>query len=343
MTFQLLYQPAAPGSASPYRVVDGEGQEVAWANDFLDLQRVRGLSLLTLQAYGVDLLHFARWWVQQGGPDWSQFSETTVLDYLKAQLDTKPPATVGTINRRLSTLRRLFRFHMHCQIPYGRFPLQAYYRRDPLGYGGIRIQVAQLRLRQPRRVVVPLTAQEVARFWDSLHTCRDLALVGLMLFDGLRSSELLGLQLEDLSLAESQMRVSGKGSKVRVLPLPPETIHMLEQYLQVERPLTNSPYLFVSLKGRARGLRMNRAGLRSLFRHHRKTSEVARGNPHRFRHTFAAEMVRAGISLPALMHLMGHAQIHTTMLYVQLGPEDVWREFAAAVARRPPLPREPRP
>ncbi len=45
-------------------------------------------------------------------------------------------------------------------------------------------------------------------------------------------------------------------------------------------------------------------------------------------------MVRAGISLPALMHLMGHAHIHTTMLYVELAPEDVWREYARAVAQR---------
>ena len=48
-------------------------------------------------------------------------------------------------------------------------------------------------------------------------------------------------------------------------------------------------------------------------------------------------MVRAGISLPALQHLMGHSQIHTTMLYVQLAPQDVWREYARAVARRAPL------
>jgi site-specific recombinase XerD len=52
------------------------------------------------------------------------------------------------------------------------------------------------------------------------------------------------------------------------------------------------------------------------------------------RHTFAHDMVQAGISLPALMHLMGHAHIHTTMLYVQIAPQDVWREYARAVAQR---------
>ena len=52
------------------------------------------------------------------------------------------------------------------------------------------------------------------------------------------------------------------------------------------------------------------------------------------RHTFGADMVRAGISLPALQHLMGHSQIQTTMLYVELAPQDVWCEYARAVAKR---------
>jgi len=76
------------------------------------------------------------------------------------------------------------------------------------------------------------------------------------------------------------------------------------------------------------------AGLRSLFRHHRVSSRVLQANPHRFRHTFGADMVRAGISLPALQQLMGHAQIYTTMLYVQIAPQDVWREYARAVENR---------
>jgi site-specific recombinase XerD len=71
-----------------------------------------------------------------------------------------------------------------------------------------------------------------------------------------------------------------------------------------------------------------------LFRHHRRQSHVPRANPHRFRHTFGADMVRAGVSLPALMSLMGHAHIRTTLRYVQLSPQDVWREYAQAVQQR---------
>src|SRR5262249_26504114 len=149
-----------------------------------------------------------------------------------------------------------------------------------------------LRLKQDRRVIVPLSADEVANFWQSFRTCRDLALVGLMLLDGLRSCEVLGLQLEDLQLAESCLRVLGKGNKTRLVPLPPEILEGLGNYIRLERPLTNSPALFVSLKGRKRGQPMTPAGLRSLFRHHRVRSRIRHANPHRLRHTCGADMVR---------------------------------------------------
>jgi integrase/recombinase XerD len=87
---------------------------------------------------------------------------------------------------------------------------------------------------------------------------------------------------------------------------------------------------------------MTPAGLRSLFRHHRSKSSVPQANPHRFRHTFGSDMIRAGVSLPALQRLMGHACIHTTLLYIQLTPQDVFAEYARAVERiakpeNPPL------
>ena len=78
---------------------------------------------------------------------------------------------------------------------------------------------------------------------------------------------------------------------------------------------------------------MTPAGLRSLFRYHRRTTGVKMANPHRFRHTFASDMVRAGVSLPALMQLMGHANIQTTLVYVQVTPLEVYQQYARAVAQ----------
>ena len=336
MKLRLVCQPSVPASASPFRLLDDRDQEVTWANAFLDAQRIRQLSLRSLRAYGYDLLHFARWWLQAPLRPLSELTQSTLLDYVRDQLDREPKPTSQTINHRLDVLRSLYRFHHGCDIPAGQSHFQRRYtQRSALGYGRTRrVVAAGLKLRQPRRVIVPLSTEQVAQFLQSFTTFRDLALVALMLLDGLRSHELLALQLEDLQLAEAKLCVLGKGNKKRVLPLPVETIEVLQRYLRLERPLTNSFTLFVSLKGRRRGQPMTPAGLRSLFRHHRWRSQVPQANPHRFRHTFGADMVRGGISLPALMHLMGHSQIHTTMLYVQLAPQDVWREYARAVQNR---------
>lgn len=335
MKLTLVYRPSVPASASPYRLLDEQGQQIAWANAFLDAQRIRQLSLRSLRAYAYDLLHFARWFQHPPRPV-SAITESTLLEYVRHQLDQEPKPTPQTVNHRLGVVHCLYRFHSGREIPAGPCHFQrTYTRRSPLGYGRPRRAVALgLRLRQPRRVIVPLSAEEVGKFWRSFRTFRDLSLIGLMLLDGLRSCEVLALQLEDLQLADAQMRVLGKGNKKRVLPLPQEILEVLENYLQLERPLTNSSFLFVSLKGRQRGRAMTPAGLRSLFRHHRLRSQVPHANAHRFRHTFGADMVRAGISLPALQHLMGHSQIHTTLLYVQLAPQDVWREYARAVENR---------
>jgi integrase/recombinase XerD len=336
MTLFVVHQLAASAGNCPYRLMDEQGRETAsWANEFLDGQQIRQLSPRSLRAYAYDLLHFARWFQNQP-QTLPEITDSTLLDYVRHQLNEQPRPTTQTMNHRLTVIRCLYRFHFGEEIPAGQVHLQRpYTTRPPLGYGRPNRVIARgLRLKQPRRVIQPLSAEQVAAFWASFRTFRDLAVVGLMLLDGLRSCEILTLQLEDVTVADAQLHVLGKGRKQRILPLPGEIIEVLQSYLRLERPLTNSPCLFVSLKGRHRGQPMTPAGLRSLFRHHRLCSHVPIANPHRFRHTFGADMVRAGISLPALQFLMGHAQIHTTLLYVQLAPQDVWREYARAVANR---------
>jgi integrase/recombinase XerD len=340
MTFHTIYQASLPASQSPFRVVDEQGHELEWINRFLDVQSTRGLAPLSLRQYAITLLHFLRWWSTQPDVDMArleaeQFTESTLIDYVRSQLDGQRKLTPETINCRAAMLRRLFRFYFHDEMPHGPYRLQrAWFRRSPLGYGRpCRAVSADLKLKVPQRVIVPLSAEQVARFWGSFHTARDLAIVALLLLNGLRSREVLGLKLQDLLFSEAQIRVRGKGARVRMLPLPPESIRILQCYLKTERPLTNAPEVFVSLKGRARGAAMTPAGLRSLFRHHRVTSGVTPANPHRFRHTFGSDMIRAGVSLPALMRLMGHAHIHTTLLYIQLTPQDVFAEYTRAVAQ----------
>jgi len=339
MTFRTVSRTGLPASRSPFRVVDEQGRELAWLNGFLDAQCIRGLLPLSLRQYANGLSHFVRWWSCQPGVDVAQFTaaqftEATLVEYVRSQVDVLPKISPEAINNRSSMLRRLFRFYFHQEMPHGPYRIQrVWFRRSPLGYGRGRAAgaAADLTLKVPHRVIVPLSPEQVARFWRSFRTARDLAMVALMPLNGLRSREVLALELEDLLFSEALMRVHGKGSRVRLLPMPPETIRILQCYLKAERPLTNTPEVFVCLKGRARGTALKPAGLRSLFRHHRSTSGVKAANPHRFRHAFGADMVRAGVSLPALQRLMGHAHIHTTMLYIHLTPQDVFAEYVRAV------------
>jgi len=345
MKFSVIHQQTSHNAHSPMRVVEQTmDRGIAWVNRYLDREYVRRIADTTLRTYAHNLLHFVRWWesvhhtsdIVEG-----DLTESTLLEYVRFQSSQQPRPSASTINDRVAVAERAIRNEFPdapCQIARGFH--QAFLRRRPMGLGRPRVAMSRLRVKVPKRNIVPLSVDEVARFWSSFRTSRDLAIVGLMLLQGLRSAEVLALNRDDALLSEAQLRVPGKGNKFRFLPLAPETVQLLEHYLRLERPNPCSAALFVSLKGRARGTRMTAAGLRSLFRYHRQATDIQLANPHRFRHTFASDMIRAGMSLPALMQLMGHADIQTTLLYVLVTPQDVYLEYARAVAQHiRPLPK----
>jgi integrase/recombinase XerD len=338
MKFRIVHQPTANPARSPFRIVEqSTNREVEWVNRFLDRECLRRVTNTTLSGYAYHLLHFIRWWESVHHTDViseSALTESTLLEYLRFQSSQQPPFSGSTINERVAVADRALRaVFPNAPSQVARGFQETYWRRTPMGLGRPVPAVSRLRVRAPKRTIVPLSVDEVARFWSSFRTARDLAIVGLMLFEGLRSKEVLDLNRSDLLLEEAQIRVRGKGHKTRLLPLAPEAVHLLDHYLRLERPQSSTAAVFVSLKGRARGARMTPAGLRSLFRYHRQTTGVSLANPHRFRHTFASDMLRAGVSLPALMQLMGHAHIHTTMVYVEVTPLEVYQQYAHAVAQ----------
>jgi site-specific recombinase XerD len=344
-------EPHGPG-LSPYRLLDAGGEEIAEANDFLDAQALRGLSKRSLRSYGYSLLNFWRW-LSEEPADPSKLSEADLLGYIGFQHRCRSPGAQldpKTINHRLTVVRSWYRYRTGREMPLGPRIIQNRSCWSEKGSRGDfpslrprRRRARPVRVKESRRVVVPLTPQEVRVFLESLRSWRDLAIVGLMLFCGLRSEEVISVTLEDLDFTEGQIRVRGKGNKERVLPLPPQASSCLRAYLSMERPRTRAPELFVCLKGPRRGHSMTLAGLRSLFRYHRKRSRVTKANPHRFRHTFGTDMARAGISVPALMHLMGHTTVRSTLVYVELAPGEVWEEFRRVVAQldRPKLKLSP--
>ena len=289
MTFQVVLQLHPTPAQSPYRVAQQEtGREVIWVNHFLDRECVRCLANTTLRSYALDLLHFIRWWASVHQTDAvleDAITSSTLLEYIRFQAGQSPRPAAATINRRVVVADRALKSEFpNASAQFAPGFHQLYWKRSPMTLARPRQASSRLRVKAPKRVILPLSVDEVARFWSSFRTSRDLAIVGLMLLQGLRSKEVLSLDRNDLLLAESQIRVRGKGSKIRFLPLAPETVELLDHYLLLERPAIADAAVFVSLKGRTRGTRMTPEGLRSLFRHHRLTTGVIQANPHRFRH-----------------------------------------------------------
>src|SRR5258708_10539446 len=153
MRLVLTHQPAT----CPYRLLDEENHEVTWVNDFLDAQHLRQLSPRSLRAYAYDLLHFARWF--QGQPQiLSEITESTLLNYVRHQLNQQPQPTPQTVNHRLTVIRCLYRFHLGQEIPSGHSHFQrTYATRCPLAYGRPPPTVPSgLPLNHPPPVIHPL-------------------------------------------------------------------------------------------------------------------------------------------------------------------------------------------
>jgi site-specific recombinase XerD len=319
-----------------YQLVDERRRPITPANRFLAAVAVRGLSRATVRAYGFDLVVLYRW-LDRSRHSISTLSGRKLLQFIEWQRHAGAQPT--TINRRLTTARLLYRFCTGRELDTGRGAIAPtpYYRgrgRDHrLGLHIMpRLRQLKLRVKTPRRIVEPLSGTEVRQFLRTLRRYRDVAIVHLMLLCGLRSAEVLQLQLSDLLAEDKQLRVRGKGNRERVLPLPQVVARSISDYVRWERPVAAKARLFVVLQGPRRGTPMTLAGLRSLFRHRRRDYAVARANPHRFRHTFGADMARSGVRLPILQRMMGHADGTTTLRYIRLSMADIADEYRRAVA-----------
>src|SRR6266852_3601100 len=231
MKFHVVYEKASGGAQSPVRVVEQKtGHGVGWINRYLDREYVRRLSNKSLRLYAHNLLHFVRWWASAhhtGDVAESDLTESTLLDYVRFQSALEPRPSGSTINSRVATADRALRTEFPdapCQVARGFH--QAFLQRRPMGLGRPRMALSRIRVKVAKHQIVPLSVDEVARFWSSFDTARDLAIVGLMLLEGLRSAEVLALNPEDVLRSEAQLRVRGKGNKLRFLPLAPETIQL---------------------------------------------------------------------------------------------------------------------
>ena len=337
-------------------LVSGPGSEsFGLVNEYLAYLADRNYSPRTVRAYGFDLLAFCRWLGQE---DIGLAGVTTevLLGFLRACREAtiagRPGPNVvtmtgrrmdqyaaATINRRLAAISGLFTFasmrdpRAVSPVPKGR---EARWRAAG-ERSGMLAHVARrpkdrssLRLRDPRRLPRGLEQAEAAELLASFRTWRDRAIAGLMLYCGLRSAEVLGLDVADADIGGRWLKVTGKGSRERRVPLDADVASVIQVYLLAERPETSSPRLFVAAKGPSRGQPLTAAGLRTIFRYHRGLSGVAGGHPHALRHTFGTALAGAGVDLAVMQALLGHAHVDTTARYIHLAPAHVKAEFDAA-------------
>lgn len=318
-------------SKGRYWLYDHRGVPIITANKFLDTLHIRGLSPHTLRAYGYDLLALFRWLVTIN----KEHAQLTIEDLLRfIEYQREQGLNAASINRRLVAVQLFCRFCGIAINAAGSPYVSNYYRGRgndrELGLNQIRASTFRLlRVKAARHLVEPLTLEQVRLFLSTLTRYRDMCIVYLMLFCGLRSHEVLRLRIDDVSFEENHLRIFGKGSKERIIPLPTVAKNSIKKYLALERsPHKNSsPILFVVLQGQRKGSAMTTAGLRTIFRHRRLIKTLCNANAHRWRHTFGADMARAGTSLPVIQRLMGHTDARITLQYINLSMIDIAEEF----------------
>jgi site-specific recombinase XerD len=181
-------------------------------------------------------------------------------------------------------------------------------------------------LREPQRLPRPIQEEDLRRFFAVIEDARDLAMFTLMLRCGLRIGEVAQLQLSDLYLHEDfpRMLVRGKGSRQRTVYLSPQAVRILRDYLVV-RPSAVSEFLFLSYQ--LRGLSTHAIHMRLV--HYRQQAGLSL-TAHRFRHSFANDLLNADMPVTSIQKLLGHRWIETTQVYVQANDRQVRADYLAA-------------
>ena len=188
--------------------------------------------------------------------------------------------------------------------------------------------------RLKRKLPSVLSVQEVIRIIEQPDTeqplgIRDRAMLEVLYGCGLRVSELLGLKLDNLYLKEEFVRVRGKGSKERFVPIGREAIHRLQVYLGRTRPLlTDSVHSRNTVFLNRRGRPMSRMGFWKILRKYVLLANIsAEVHPHTFRHCFATHLLDNGADLRSVQELLGHEDISTTQIYTHVTRQKLAKVF----------------
>ena len=264
-----------------------------------------GLAASSLSNYRRDLNAWAAWLGTRG---LLAADRGDVEGWLANQFRAKAKAT--SVARRLSALRRFYRLQLE----------RATVREDPTA----RVRAPKL----PRRLPKLLSEAQVeallaAPATESTLGLRDRAMLETLYATGLRVSELVGLRLTQVSLDMGVVRVVGKGSKERLVPLGDEAVEWLQRYGKEARPAlagnATGDYLFLT----TRHTPMTRQAFWALIKRYAIKSGIAPAalSPHVLRHAFATHLLNHGADLRVVQLLLGHADITTTTIYTHVARE----------------------
>lgn len=264
-------------------------------------QLERGLSDHTLHGYEKDLRQFGAFLVQHGKSDWARVQPEDLSAWIGSLSDDD--YSVASLARKLTAVRGLARHLVAEKVRPDEFSELV---RGP---------------RLARKLPGALSASEVGRLLaapdDSTpQGIRDRAMLELMYSSGLRVSELCELLLQAVDLDNGLLRVYGKGSKERVVPLGSHAVKAMERYLEIARPKLVKPRtgseLFLSQWGRG----LSRKTFWVMIKKTAKLAGIEQPvKPHLLRHSFATHLLEGGADLRAIQEMLGHADIATTQIY----------------------------
>ncbi len=264
-----------------------------------------GLAKNSLAAYRRDLMPLVDWLHQQGST-LLQAQAADLMNFMAAQCAAAKPSSV---NRRMSTLRRFYRWA--CR--------EGHLAQDPT----VNLQRAQAAPRFPKtlseaQVEALLAAPDVTR----PRGLRDRAMLEVMYAAGLRVSELVALPLSALSLTQGCVRLWGKGAKERIVPLGEEAVAWVQRYMSQGRPALLATRVSEDVFISSHGAAMSRQMFWRIVKHYAVQADIrAPLSPHGLRHAFATHLLNHGADLRVVQLLLGHADISTTQVYTHVARE----------------------
>ena len=267
-----------------------------------------GLSRNTLESYRRDLSKFAAWLEKARDAAILQTTHADIQGFLAHLVSTNKAKATST-SRAISSLKRLFRYLLR----------QNKISTDPT------LQIATPKL--PRSLPKSLTEQDVELLLNAPDVTTPLGMRDRTMFEvlyatGLRVSELVTLTVAQASLDMGVVRVMGKGSKERLVPLGEEALDWLRRYLQEARVELLAAKLSDALFVTARGAGMTRQMFWYLIKKHAKHGGLNKPmSPHTLRHAFATHLLNHGADLRVVQLLLGHADISTTQIYTHVARE----------------------